>query len=141
MSFVFDASSIFEAMLHGKVRVLSGNYTVDLARYELGNVLWKRRVLLGDLSEEKCVRLVNLVKRVLGLMKVVDVECREREVLQLAGELGITFYDASYVHASYTMNLPLVTEDDALKEKVEGLVEVLSVSDVVEARGLRGPFK
>ena len=53
MSFVFDASSIFEAMLHGKVRVLSGNYTVDLTRYELGNVLWKRRALLGDLSEEE----------------------------------------------------------------------------------------
>lgn len=139
MSFVFDSSSIFEAMLRGEVKVLSGNYTVNLARYELGNVLWKRRVLLGDLSEEKCLRLVDLVKRVLGLMKVVGVECREREVFRLAGELGITFYDASYVHASYTMNLPLVTEDNLLKEKVEGLVEVLGVSDVVEARGPRRP--
>ncbi|RLF11088.1 MAG: toxin VapC [Thermoprotei archaeon] len=139
MSLVFDASSIFEAMLRGEVKVLGGNYTVDLARYEIGNVLWKRRVLLGDLSEEGCVRLMDLVKRVLGLMKVVSVECREREVLRLASELGITFYDASYVHASHTMNLPLVTEDDVLKEKVEGLVEVLSVSDVVEARGPRRP--
>ncbi len=42
MSFLFDASSIFEAIIQGNIKVLSGNYTIELAKYELNNILWKQ---------------------------------------------------------------------------------------------------
>lgn len=45
MTLLFDSSAIFEAIKLGSkaVDLLKGNYTVDLARYELGNIIWKYR--------------------------------------------------------------------------------------------------
>ncbi|MEM2123081.1 MAG: hypothetical protein QXE79_05555 [Candidatus Bathyarchaeia archaeon] len=45
MSLLFDASSIFEVLNRGNVKVLSDNYTLGIARYELGNILWRRKTL------------------------------------------------------------------------------------------------
>ncbi len=125
MKLVFDASSIFEAILRGRVRVLGGSYTLDLAKYELGNVLWKRAREDGEF-----IRLMGLIKRVLGVMEVTSLECRESEVLKLAEECGITFYDASYAFLAMELGVPLVTEDGRLRKGVEGRVEVMELSDL-----------
>ena len=44
-------------------------------------------------------------------MEVVSVKCNEVEVLKVASELGITFYDASYVFLAKVKGVPLITED------------------------------
>ena len=130
MSFVFDASSIFEAILIGNVRILDNQYTVEIARYELGNVLWKKRTLVGDLSDKECTRLGNLIKRILGLMNIVSIECCELEVLRIANKYGVTFYDASYVYVARKNNATLVTEDNKLKQKIEKYVRAISLAEM-----------
>ncbi|MEM1658092.1 MAG: type II toxin-antitoxin system VapC family toxin [Candidatus Jordarchaeales archaeon] len=131
MSLLFDASSIFKALVERKVGVLYGNYTLDLAVYEVGNVLWKRVSLLRDVGYEEAIRLTALVKRVFKLLKKVDVSCHEQEVIDIAVKLGITFYDASYVFAAKSNNFTLVTEDEKLKMKVGSYVSALSLKEVV----------
>lgn len=130
MSFLFDASSIYEAVARGKLRVLSDNYTVEIARYEIGNILWKRRMLVGDITFDECFRIANLTKRALKLLNIISIECHEAEILKTAEKLKTTFYDSSYIFFAQNKNIPLVTEDDALKRKVEGYIRTMSLESL-----------
>jgi predicted nucleic acid-binding protein len=131
MRFTFDSSSIFDAIVRGRIRILVGGYTLDLARYELGNILWKRRMLIRDLGDDEYKRLVGIVKRVLGLMEVVSLDCREDDIAELARNLDLTFYDASYVFLAKSRGVPLVTEDNIVRSRVGGYLEVLGVEDLL----------
>jgi len=130
MSFVFDASAIFEAIVKRNVGILSDQFTIELAKYELGNVLWKRRVLVGDISDKEYLRLGKVIKRVLKLMNIISIDCHEDEVLRIAKELRITFYDASYVYAAKSKNLPLITQDKELIRKANKTITVMRLEDI-----------
>lgn len=129
--YLFDASSIFEALVRGRAEVLSGNFTLELARYELGNVVWKRRSLIGDLSREDALRILGLFKKALRIMEVLRVECREAEILKIAEDLGMTFYDACYVAIASIKDAALITEDKKLKRKAEKLVKVAELDELL----------
>ncbi len=130
MSFLFDASSIFEAIVEKKVRVLHGNYTINLTIYEVGNTIWKRMSLLRDVDDAEAAKLVLLVKRVLKLLKEVRLDCCEEEIIKVALKLGVTFYYASYVFTAKNNSLTLVTEDEKLREKTRGYVDTLSLKEI-----------
>lgn len=98
MSRLFDASSIFKAVKENLVEALMGDYTLEIARYELGNVLWKENVLRGNISDEEVLVLARLVKDTLGLMRLLQVDCHEEQILDTARSLKITIYDAAYVY-------------------------------------------
>ncbi|MFN3621278.1 MAG: type II toxin-antitoxin system VapC family toxin [Nitrososphaerales archaeon] len=134
MSFLFDASSIFEALIKGSIRILSGNYTVEIARYELGNILWRRRVLVGDISSDECIRLAVVMEKVLKLMEIMGVGCYETEILKLAEGLKLSFYDSSYVYTAKAKDVYLVTEDVELRKKVEGYIKAIGLDEVMERR-------
>ncbi|MEM2125675.1 MAG: type II toxin-antitoxin system VapC family toxin [Candidatus Methanosuratincola sp.] len=127
---LLDATSIFEALLRRKLRLLSGNFTISLARYELGNVIWKRGALSGDINPERQAKLLALVSEGLKLMKVIDIGGQEGNVLEIAEELKITFYDAAYIHAAKTQGVPLVTEDRALRENAKKAVQAFSLEEI-----------
>ncbi|MBS7606121.1 type II toxin-antitoxin system VapC family toxin [Candidatus Bathyarchaeota archaeon] len=107
MKLVFDSSSIFQAIIENKVSILAGNYTLKLAKYELGNLVWKRRALMKDLEREECKKLMEIIKGTLNLMEVLDIECHEAEVAELAESLNLTFYDASYIFLAKSKGIPL----------------------------------
>jgi hypothetical protein len=50
---LFDSSAIFRAIKENKIEFLAGNYTLELARYELGNIIWKDCVLHVKISDPK----------------------------------------------------------------------------------------
>jgi len=129
MSLAFDSSSIFEAILKDKISVLAGNYTLDLARYELGNLMWKRVAFMKDLERDECRKLMEIIKGTLNLMEILDVGCHEADVAELAESLNLTFYDASYVFLAKSKGVPLVTEDRDIRSRVGGYVKVLSIKD------------
>ncbi|MEM2424561.1 MAG: type II toxin-antitoxin system VapC family toxin [Candidatus Bathyarchaeia archaeon] len=130
MSLAFDSSSIFEAILENKISVLAGNYTLELAKYELGNLVWKRSVLIKDLGRDECRKLMEIIKRTLNLMEILDIGCHENYVAELAENLNLTFYDASYIFLAKSKDVPLVTEDRDVGSRVGGYVKVLSIKDV-----------
>jgi hypothetical protein len=39
MKYLFDSSAIFRVIKENKVEILVGNCTLDLARYEFGNIV------------------------------------------------------------------------------------------------------
>lgn len=131
MNYIFDASSVFKAIKEAALEAVAGGYTLELARYELGNILWKEYGARGKATDEELKRLARLVKDVLNLMEVVTIGCHEEQILDLARQLRLTFYDASYVYYARDLGLPLVTEDSDLIDKARSQVKALKLDSIL----------
>ncbi|MBL7080511.1 type II toxin-antitoxin system VapC family toxin [Candidatus Bathyarchaeota archaeon] len=115
-------------------RHLEANHTLDLAYYEIGNVIWKEYALFGNISPEGARAMAGYAARIIGLMIVLrtDTPGEASETMRLAIELGLTYYDAAYLHHAES-NRPLVTEDITLRKKAEEVgVEALTVKQLLE---------
>ena len=97
---------------------MAGNYTLELARYELGNIIWKDCILHAKISEQEAKMLAKTIKHTLTIMNVMEITDIEEEILDTAIKLKITFYDASYVYFAKAKELRLITEDARLIKKI-----------------------
>ncbi len=122
MKYLFDSSAIFSALLDGGAQAIN-NYTLDLARYELGNIIWKEFNLHKRLSNVQKDGLIRLVPRIMSDMKVLNVAGRENEVLGIASRFKLSFYDASFVYCAKETGLGLVTQDIKLINKTKDSTE------------------
>lgn len=122
---IFDASSIIAAVKEGKPKLLAGNRTCELAYYETGNAIWKEVKLFKSISSEEAETLMKIFLSILKLMRVEKPDYTE--VIKLAYEYGVSFYDASYVQLAVQNNDILVTEDEKLRRKVKDLIKVKSI--------------
>ena len=69
MSYLFDSSAIFKAVRENAVEILVGGYTIELARYELGNALWKECSLREKISSGELKKLAKIIKETLNLIE------------------------------------------------------------------------
>ncbi len=97
---------------------------LGLARYEALNAVWKEWVLLKRIEREDALELAELIVEALRHARTVSVTGRELEVLTLAADVGLTFYDASALYAAEAEGL-------AAAAKRRG-VKVLSTSQFIE---------
>ncbi|MBN2335883.1 type II toxin-antitoxin system VapC family toxin [Candidatus Bathyarchaeota archaeon] len=118
---LLDASSLFEAVQEKDVYVLRDAYTLDLTRYELGNILWKKTNLLKEISSEEGLRLLKVLVNTLRVMKTLRVTGVEEEALRLAQDESLSFYDASYIAVARAKGLTLITEDTRMRKTCERL--------------------
>ncbi|MEM3590785.1 MAG: type II toxin-antitoxin system VapC family toxin [Candidatus Bathyarchaeia archaeon] len=121
MRLLFDASALLNTMRlyrHEAYKMLKGNLTLSLTKYEIGNVLWKETLLLKRLSIEEALEATSLLDKVLKIMVIVDPQ-NSSLTLKLAYNLQITYYDASYIVASAENNAKLITDDIRLAKKIQ----------------------
>ena len=130
MKYLFDSSAIFRAIKENKVEVLTGNCTLELARYELGNIVWKDYVLQAKISGQEMKMLAKTIRRTLSIMDVLAAVGSEEEILETAVQLNVTFYDASYVYFARTKNLQLISEDKHLTKKAISVTTALALDDL-----------
>ena len=109
MKCIFDSSAIFRAIKENRVDILVGNSTLELARYELGNVLWKTHTQQERATVKDLKDLMRVVRKALNVMEVLSIGGREEEILDTATALKVTFYDASYVFCAKSLELTLIT--------------------------------
>ena len=87
-------------------------YTLDLAVKEAANAIWRRTILLRDLSAESAVRLLN---HLLDLRrKVLRVEPQDQYIVQafmMTLENNIAIYDALFIAQAMAKKAMLVTSD------------------------------
>lgn len=130
MKYLFDSSAIFRAIKENKVEVLTGNCTLELARYELGNIVWKDYVLQAKISGQEMKMLAKTIRRTLSIMDVLAAVGSEEEILETAVQLNVTFYDASYVYFARAKNLQLISEDKHLTKKAISVITALALDDL-----------
>jgi predicted nucleic acid-binding protein len=130
MNCLFDSSAIFRAIKENRIEVLAGNYTLELARYELGNIIWKEYALQLKISKQESKLMMKTVKQTLNIMNVLGIEGNEEEILETSIELKTTFYDASYAYFAKTEKLRLITEDSRLIKKITSAVDVSRIDDI-----------
>ncbi|MEM2130289.1 MAG: type II toxin-antitoxin system VapC family toxin [Candidatus Bathyarchaeia archaeon] len=128
MKYLFDSSAIFKAIKENKINPLIGNYTLELARYELGNILWKNFTQAKIPAKEIGI-LAKIIKQTLNLMEITQITCSEEEILETARQLKITFYDASYAYQAKAKELTLITEDLHLIRKVTPYIKASTLND------------
>jgi len=137
--YILDSSAIaltLKRLREKAVEVLDGKITLDLSRYELGNMIWKECALRGLISREEAIyRAVDLAE-ILEFMNMERIGFDEdfKGAMELATRLKLTFYDASYLQIAKRRGLILVTEDKELGEKAEGAgVGTIRVDDLLRA--------
>ncbi len=130
MKYLFDSSAIFRALKENRIEVLAGNCTLELARYELGNVVWKECALHSKISEQESKLMMKTIKQTLDIMNVLGIEGHEEEILKISMELKTTFYDASYVYFAKIERLRLITEDSRLIKKITPTVDVSRIDSI-----------
>ena len=89
MKYLFDSSAIFRAIKENKIELLNGNYTIELARYELGNIIWKDSVLQATLSVQESKMIAKTIKHTLTIMEVLQIAGREEEILETAQNIKL----------------------------------------------------
>ena len=131
MSLLFDASSIYAALELNRPEILHGQYTLDLAFYELGNIVWKGYALYNRLTKRETLQLIEMIIDALKLMNILSIKFTyERNILEIAMKYKITYYDASYVSIAKENKLKLVSEDKKLKKSIKNFVATLSAREV-----------
>ncbi len=125
--YLFDTSSIINILLRGRVKPLVNGYTLDLARYEALNTVWKMVRRREGLTPGEAGELVSILVELLSnIMRIISITGHEERVYQLALDEGLTVYDAAYLYMAMEKGLTLVTDDEKLLQKAEKHVETMT---------------
>ncbi len=136
--YVFDSSAIailLKRTGEKAVKILKNQQTLDLARYELGNIIWKESVLRKTISTEEAISKAKHLAKLFKIMEIFKIETDMdfAETMKIASKLKLTFYDAAYLYVARKNKLKLVTEDKELKEKAEKInIKTLSVMEIIK---------
>lgn len=122
MMYILDSSAIaiiLKRFREKAIGLLEGNVTLNLAHYELGNIIWKEHAVEKRISQEEAVDKAQKTAKILQLLKTEEAETPEdfKEAMKLAVELKLTFYDSAYIQKAKAKTLTLVTEDKELLKK------------------------
>jgi predicted nucleic acid-binding protein len=125
---VFDSSSIYACVKTGNHGLLKGNYSVILARYELGNVIWKETMLHKTFSIAEARRLIDFIDKIMETMVLLHPPIEK--VFSTAVNFRLSYYDASYVYCAQNTSSILITEDVKLKNKIPPPLNTSSFAEI-----------
>jgi predicted nucleic acid-binding protein len=131
MKHLFDASSIINLCAKKRVDTLLEGGALGLAFYEAGNAIWRQVYLRKSLTPAEGRKALITLEAVLKVMGVVSVE-HGPAVLDIAIEGGLTYYDASYIHAAVKNGLTLVTDDERLFSVAKRYVSTATSQDIAQ---------
>ena len=106
---LLDVSAIFNLFQNGKYSILIGGATIPLARYEIGNILWKNYKIRNRISKNEAIESGSVLFELIDSM--AQIIPSTASTLNLALEEDLTFYDASYLVAAIESGRELVTDD------------------------------
>jgi predicted nucleic acid-binding protein len=130
MNYLFDSSAIFRLIRDNNIDLLVGGYTIKLAQYEIGNIFWKEARIHKRISEQEAKHLLSDAYTAISAIEVREM-ANAQQVLELALKLGTSFYDASYLYEAVQLKVPFITEDEKLKQKVEGSIKTMLVDEIL----------
>ena len=96
--------------------------TVSLVYYEVGNVVWRECFLLKRIIPKEATKLLKSIFAMLQAMDVAVLEDEElgSAILNMAGRLNITYYDAAYLIEAQKLKT-LVTDAEKLTKAAKSV--------------------
>ena|SRR5579862_2132690 len=94
------------------VKALVSLHSPSISLYELGNVLWKavRKARVSSDDALKALEAITSMRLNFHELNQDDIS----QTFKIANLLNLTVYDASYVHLSNKLSMPLLTADEKL---------------------------
>lgn len=118
--YLIDTSALYPLLISGKPFNIDECAISVLTEYEIGNVLYRealRRKLKNPIRVATIFSEVIQPLRKMGFDSIVDV-------LAIALERKLTFYDASYAYIAEKHGLKLVTQDTDLLQKCKVAISI-----------------
>ena len=131
MKYVFDSSSIFILAEKKQFKYFTDGFTLSLAKYEIGNILWKEHHLFHRITAKELEEMISIYEDVFRNMDVFDVGGHLGYISKMASRLGISFYDASYVYFASKEGCFLITADIGLAKRAHQEIKVLRPDDLI----------
>ncbi len=128
--FLIDTSALYPLLISGLPFNADECAVSTLTEYEVGNVLW-RETQRKKLKDPR--RVATIFSEAMQPLTKINIDSIAN-VLAIATERHLTFYDASYAYIAEKEDMTLVTEDTDLLKKCR-----LAIS--TKAMGLDGKKK
>ena len=130
---LFDASAIVNLLISQGGRIIdivTGNWTLDLTVYEVGNAVWKLNTIKSKITSAEADNLLrNLLDIVADRIRLISSsEIDHLSTIRIAREEKLSYYDATYLSIAMTRNLLLVTDHRRLYNSAKKYVKVLTSS-------------
>ena len=118
--YLLDTSALYPLLISGIPFNSEECAVSSLTEYEVGNVLWRenQQKKLKDPS-----RIAAIFSEALAPLRKFEVDSIAN-VLEVAIERHLTFYDASYAYLAEKENLKLVTADTDLLKKCKVAISI-----------------
>lgn len=127
---LFDSSSIVNLVVFGGEDALNiirreGSSTLSLTYFEVGNAIWKMHYLTKKIDRDEANLLLQVSMKLLALLEKEECSADDaKQIVDIAFNQKLTFYDASYLFVAKKHHLVLVTDDAkmsriALRQKIE----------------------
>ena len=111
--YLIDTSALYPILLSGVPFNTDECAVSSLTEYEIGNVLYKENQQ-KKLSDPK--RIATIFSEAIQPLRKLEIDSLAN-VLDMAIERHLTFYDASYAYLAEKEKITLVTEDTDLLKK------------------------
>lgn len=98
--------------------------TLDLAVAEVGNVAWKHVTLTGEDQQLTFDALRDALNFISGSCDIIRSLDLADSAYKISVENNVAFYDALFLAASVSEQVPLLTLDRKMYEKVKGKMNV-----------------
>ena len=112
--YLLDASVVYPLLDYVDKVDVRKIYILDLTFYEVGSVIWKDYRIHKKIKDPfTLAKLFHELLRKFNVLRDLPMQ----EVMRIAVEKDLTYYDASYVFAAVSKGLTLVSNDKDLLEK------------------------
>ncbi len=118
--YLIDTSALYPMLISG-IPISSEECAVSsLTEYEVGNVLWRENKQ-GKLKDSR--KVASIFSEVMSPLKKMAIDS-VADVLAIAIERNLTFYNASYAYIAEKQNIKLVTQDTDLLKKCKVAIPI-----------------
>ena len=118
--YLIDTSALYPILLSGVTFNAEECAVTSLTEYEIGNVLWRESRQKKLKNPEKVATIFSEAIRPLRKLEIDSIA----NVLAIAIQRNLTFYDASYAYIAEKENMKLVTQDTGLLKKCKLAISI-----------------
>ncbi len=118
--YLLDTSALYPILISGITLNADDCAVSTLTEYEVGNVLWRENKQ-GKLKKPN--RVAAIFSESISHLQKMELDSIAN-VLTIAIERNLSFYDASYAYIAENSNVKLVTQDADLLKKCKAAIPI-----------------